>query len=63
MKEIENMQIELFEIKVELEAYAALFCALDEDKLRDGHSLYGVGLRFSELSQRVQKINDNLHSH
>lgn len=59
MANIEKIQEELHEIRLELEVYAALLCAANGDEF-NANSLYGAGIRFSKISEKIQQINDNL---
>ena len=59
LNKIEEVQEELHDIQLELETYAALFCAVDKDEFK-ASSLYGAGLRFSKLSEKIQRLNDTL---
>ena len=59
MANIESIQEELYEIRLELEGYAALLCAANGDEF-NANALYGAGIRFSKISDKIQQINDDL---
>lgn len=57
-----DIQKNLHEVYLELKSYATLFSSLDDCDL-EASTLYGVGIRLSKLSEKIQQVNDSLPCH